>query len=388
MTSTIKVNNVQNQCGTDIVKRCGATTTVGSGAGNTVVVCGSTVTIGRCGGTVALASGASQTGFGSPGQLVEWQTGSIKTATFTATAGEGYFCNTAAGSFTVNLPAGSAGAIIAVQDYNNTFDTNFLTVAPNGSEKINGGQGTLGLSTQGDGVTFIYIDGTVGWRSVNSNEADTPASNYIVATGGTITTCGNDRIHTFTGPGTFCVSTIAACAADNVVSYMVVAGGGSGGFNSQAGGAGAGGYREVVSPSSPYTGSPLNGYPTPGNRITATATAFPITVGAGGTGTGSSGSNGSNSIFSTITSAGGGFASGSGVSGQSGGSGGGGGENASGGSGNTPPVSPPQGNNGGSSSNPTGGGGGGAGGTGGSGGPSNGGNGGAGTTSSINGTPN
>ena len=70
MTSTIKVNNVQNQCGTDIVKRCGATTTVGSGAGNTVVVCGSTVTIGRCGGTVALASGASQTGFGSPGQLV------------------------------------------------------------------------------------------------------------------------------------------------------------------------------------------------------------------------------------------------------------------------------------------------------------------------------
>jgi hypothetical protein len=51
MTSTIKVNNVQNQCGTDIVKRCGTTTTVGSGSGNTVVVCGSTVTIGRCGGT-------------------------------------------------------------------------------------------------------------------------------------------------------------------------------------------------------------------------------------------------------------------------------------------------------------------------------------------------
>ena len=97
-------------------------------------------------------------------------------------------------------------------DYNNTFDTNFLTVAPNDSEKINGGQGTLGLSTQGAGITFIYIDGTVGWRSVNSNEADTPASNYIVATGGTITTCGNDRIHTFTGPGTFCVSTIRASA--------------------------------------------------------------------------------------------------------------------------------------------------------------------------------
>ena len=58
MTSTIKVNNVQNQCGTDIIKRCGSTTTVGSGAGNTVVICGSTVTIGRCGATVQLASGA------------------------------------------------------------------------------------------------------------------------------------------------------------------------------------------------------------------------------------------------------------------------------------------------------------------------------------------
>ena len=29
-----------------------------------------------------------------------------------------------------------------------------------------------------------------------------------------------------------------------------------------AGGGGAGGYREVVSPSSPYTGSPTLGYPT------------------------------------------------------------------------------------------------------------------------------
>ena len=31
---------------------------------------------------------------------------------------------------------------------------------------------------------------------------------FIVATGGTITTCGNFKIHTFTGPGTFTVSSV------------------------------------------------------------------------------------------------------------------------------------------------------------------------------------
>ena len=69
MTSTIKVNNIQNACGTNIIKRCGTTTTVGSGASNPIVVCGSAVTIGRCSGTVALASGATQTGFGRTGTV-------------------------------------------------------------------------------------------------------------------------------------------------------------------------------------------------------------------------------------------------------------------------------------------------------------------------------
>ena len=40
--------------------------------------------------SVALASGASQTGFGRTG-TVDWQTGSIKTATFTAVDGDGFF---------------------------------------------------------------------------------------------------------------------------------------------------------------------------------------------------------------------------------------------------------------------------------------------------------
>ena len=44
---------------------------------------GSTLTIGGSGTTVQLGTGASQTGFGREGS-VNWQTGSIKTTTFTA----------------------------------------------------------------------------------------------------------------------------------------------------------------------------------------------------------------------------------------------------------------------------------------------------------------
>ena len=68
---------------------------------------GSTLTLGESGTTVTLACGATQTGFGRTG-TVDWQTSSIKTATFTAVSGEGYFVNTTGGTVTVNLPAGVA----------------------------------------------------------------------------------------------------------------------------------------------------------------------------------------------------------------------------------------------------------------------------------------
>ena len=160
-------------------------------------------------------------------------------------------------------------------------------------------------------MTFVYVDSTVGWKTVHENEFTAGGTNFIVATGGTETTCGNCKIHTFTGPGTFAVCRIATvCApANNEVSYMVVAGGGGGG-KSHGGGGGAGGFRESKSPVTPYTASPLDGRPSAPNRITVTATSFPITVGGGGTGSPSiptPATAGSNSIFSTITSAGGGL---------------------------------------------------------------------------------
>ena len=156
---------------------------------------GSTLTLGGSGTAVTLACGATQTGFGRTG-TVDWQTGSIKTATFTAANGEGYFCNTAGGSFEVDLPAGSPGAIVSIQDYNNTFDTHALTVDANGTEKINGGEAgaSVSLATQGQGVTFVYIDATVGWRSVQDNDFTKKGvtETYTAASGGNTTiTCGN-----------------------------------------------------------------------------------------------------------------------------------------------------------------------------------------------------
>jgi hypothetical protein len=102
MTSKIKVDNI-NKVSDDsnIIKKCGSTTTIGSGASNPIVVDGSAVTLGRCGGTVALASGATQTGFGRTG-TVDWQTSSIKTSNnYSSKSGEGYFVNTTGGAFTM-----------------------------------------------------------------------------------------------------------------------------------------------------------------------------------------------------------------------------------------------------------------------------------------------
>jgi len=332
MASTIKVNNIQNQCGANIANKCGTT-----------------ITLGASGDTITLACGASQTGFGRTG-TVDWDT-TAKTASFTAVSGNGYFVNTTSGAVTVTLPAGSAGDIVGISDYASTFQTNNVTITPNGTDKINGTNANANLSTQGLAVSLVYVDATRGWKSVTGSDNDTTGTSFITATGGTITTCGNCKIHTFTGPGTFCVSSLSNTAANNEVSYMVVAGGGGGG---SLGAGGAGGFREDKSPVTPYTASPLDG----AGPITVTATAFPITVGAGAPGSFPLATNtGSNSIFSTITSAGGGsggfFGNCAGNAGSGGSGGGGSSPNGApypgqpGGAGNTPPVSPPQGNPGG-----------------------------------------
>jgi hypothetical protein len=191
------------------------------------------------------------------------------------------------------------------------------------------------------------------------------------ATGGnSIENNGTYWIHTFTSSGTFIPQTGLTC------DYLVVAGGGGGGAR-RSGGGGAGGYQT--------------------STLSVTATTYNVTVGAGGAGGANAGggvafqgTTGSNSIFSSITSdgGGGGASQNSGLNnGINGGSGGGASRAGTAGTG----VSG-QGNAGGTGqngANPDNGGGGG-GGSGGAGGNmavgATGGTGGAGSSSSITGS--
>ena len=155
------------------------------------------------------------------------------------------------------------------------------------------------------GVKTVTVTNSDTGSAANSS----PGFTYTVyATGGSITTVGSYRIHTFTSGGAITFAT-----AGNV-EYLVVAGGGSGGGSGGtdgSGGGGAGGFRTA-------SGFAVN------------AQEYTVTVGAGGNGVGAGtdGNNGGNSGFSTITALGGG-GGGSEVGtvrkGKDGGSGGGGG---------------------------------------------------------------
>ena len=348
----------------------------------------------------AITINGTSIALGASGEIVagtDWQALTVAdgSTTLTAEAGKGYFLDTNAGVIEVFLPTSpSRGDTVVLVDYAGTFSTN-RAIVNTGTNNLDSTTNRQYKLVSNDTVAeFIYVDANKGWITKMLQAAGTTPDSAldtfggynneppeIKATGGTITTSGDYKIHTFTGDGTFAVTQLSPTSARNTVSYLVIGGGGgtgSSGGNS-AGGGGAGGYREGRNqPVDGYTASPLVAN-APTNAITLTTSpgSYPITVGGGGTGAPGNpgspetpGTNGSNSVFSTITGAGGGFgagtqAPGNGGPGGSGGGGGGGGLNRPGGTGNTPPVSPAQGQNGGSSptsgGDTNGGGGGGAG---------------------------
>jgi len=297
------------------------------------------------GSSTALGGSATLAGY------LDWQ--SVITAdgstTTTAVAGEGYIIDTTSASHTINLPASaSIGDTIGIKDYAGTFGTNALVIGRNG-HNIQGVANNSQLGTNRASVVLVYVDATKGWLYTNEHNNTSLGPTFISASGGTETTDGDYKVHTFTGDGCFVVSSVGNPIGATTVDYLVIAGGGSGGVGagpsgSAGGGGGAGGLR--YSASTYCNPSPTGGGA--GSAVPVSATTYPITVGGGGAAIGSvggapRGNAGSNSVFSTITSAGGG---GGGARladpGEPGGSGGGGSNNGSG-SGNTPPVSPPQG---------------------------------------------
>jgi hypothetical protein len=235
-----------------------------------------------------------------------WQS-VVTTSTITVVAGRAYFINTTSNACTVTLPSGTptAGAQVQLVDYAGTFDTNNLTINPNGN-KIEGTTNSLSLKGEREGVILTYIDATQGWLATSGINEGTDALEPISYS----------------------------------VNFLVIAGGGSGGKSSPGwgGGGGAGGYRTSVGTS--------GGGGSAESALTFTGgTVYTITVGAGGTaGTPSTlGNNGVDSSISgtgisTITSAGGGRGADSQApnassTGTVGGSGGGGGQSAAGASG-------------------------------------------------------
>ena len=344
--SEIKVNKIspRTACGTTTLGDSGDTFTIPAG--------------------VTITNSGTAAGFGATG-AASWDT-TVKTTGFTAVSGVGYFVNTTAGAITVTLPASpSAGDVVAVSDYAGTADTNNITLGRN-SSNIEGDAADFVINQRGISITLVYVDATKGWITTDTgNSSNAYVNDYVEATGGTITCSGDYRIHTFTGPGTLCVTSGGTPSGSTLVDYLVIAGGAGGAVAPAAGGGGgAGGYRESSGTATgSYTASPLGACV---SALPVSVTAYPVIVGGGGP----SGATGSNSTFSSIVSTGGGeggiYGGGQPVSpaslaatfGASGGSGGGGGATCSGGpgssntlnnggTGNTPPVSPLQGRNGG-----------------------------------------
>ena len=309
-------------------------------------------------GQVLTTNGSGVLSFATPASGIAWQS-SVKTSGFTAVAGEGYFCNTTSAGFTVTLPATpTAGQQVAVVDYAGTFDTNALTISPNGN-KIEGATAGLQLKGEREGALLVYIDSTQGWLATSGINEGTDALEGISYT----------------------------------VDFLVIAGGGGGGRDnagsSTAGAGGAGGYRNSY-----LTETSGGGGSSEASLSLTQGVVYTVTVGGGGNGAttnGTDGATGSNSSISgtgitTITSNGGGGGAQYPSASISGGSGGGASPQVSGqnfgGAGTAN-----QGSNGGGGGNLNGaGGGGGAGDVGGTGSGETAGNGGNGLASSITGS--
>jgi hypothetical protein len=294
-------------------------------------------------GQALVTNGSGVLSFASAG--LAWQT-IVTGATLTAVAGRGYWIDTTSNACTVTLPASATnGDTIILADYARKWGTNAVTINQNSLNFQGYTSPNPIYNTNGQSVTLVYSGATQGWIPTVDDEV------------------------TYETPQSYSVD------------FLVIAGGGSGGYNRAAGG-GAGGYRTST-------------------QTVTGGTVITVTVGDGGAAlaTNARGNSGTASSISgsgltTITSAGGGGGGGANATvpdetGGSGGSGGGAADSGSAGSGNTPSTSPSQGNNGGTGAGAPGygaGGGGGASAVGNNGTTSTGGAGGAGTASSITGS--
>jgi len=197
----------------------------------------------------------------------------------------------------------------------NFKSVSFDIVLENNSTTANEGYLTLtaGLWSNTAAITSITFVPHIGTAFDQYTTAtlygvsNVTASSSAYATGGNqIYTDNTYWYHVFTSSGTFTPTRSLTC------DYLVVAGGGPGGTSGiSGGGGGAGGLRSTVTATG--GGGSLE------SPLSLTATAYTVTIGAGG----AVSTNGSNSVFGSITSTGGGQGAAWTGNGTTGGSGGG-----------------------------------------------------------------
>jgi hypothetical protein len=234
---------------------------------------GTDVTLGDSGDTFTIPAGATLTNNGTASGFasIAWQS-VIKTASFTAVAGEGYWINTTSGAITITLPASaSVGDQIIFTDYARTWGTNAVTVNQNSLNYQGNTSPNPEYNTNGQSVNIVYSGATQGWIPNSDDDV-----------------------------------TLETPQFSGVTDFLVIAGGGSGGYR-KGGGGGAGGYRNSYS-----TESSGGGGSSESSLTLSQGTTYTITVGAGGAsvttvGHGNTGSDSSisGSDITTITSTGG-----------------------------------------------------------------------------------
>ena len=225
----------------------------------------------------------------------------------TTLSGNSVVLATLSANTTLTLPAASSvtGRQYTIKKTSNSHT--LAVVVASGGGNIDG-NGKLSLTSSGNGYPFATVisDGSAWYILRRSSDGVALGAGAVAATGGTITTSGGYKIHTFNSSDTFTVT------SGGTVEYLVVAGGGGGGGGYQGGGGGAGGYLASASQA-------------------VTARTYAITVGAGGNGCTNSpdvaATNGGNSVIQDIATATGGGRGGSespSAAPNTGGSGGGG----------------------------------------------------------------
>ena len=184
--------------------------------------------------------------------------------------------------------------LLNFMNYANT--TTFKTYLSRYSDAGKAADVTVGLYRSTSAITSLVIAGTSGnllAGSTFSLYGIAATSVGAKATGGIITSDDQYYYHTFLSSGTFTPTQSLTC------DYLVVAGGGGGGQGyvdggNAGGGGGAGGLRSTVGATG--GGGSLE------TALSLSATGYTVTIGAGG----ASNTAGSDSVFSSITSAGGG----------------------------------------------------------------------------------